>query len=445
VPSASKNLARTFAGSVGLGSAAAIGLVAGVASLLRLWLGSSSSITQNLWAEDGLFALCIRKADFATCTAEPFAGYLILAPRLLALPTALAPFDLWALTANLVAAVLAGAIAAAVFYASRRFSVRGFTSAGVALLPVIAPVSGLEALNAIGSAYMLLLYGSTFILVFPHLVDRTRVSVALPAFLLFLTALTIPTAVLLLGLLFVQRIRGVIGRRVGVLWGASLTIGLVPQFGYVFLFQGTRPNYASLETLNFWADSLPLFLFSYWPGLSLGEFSFHTEFTLAPFPLTGWLLTLALAASAIYLVATGWNTRQGRRAPVGLLILLGLGFSLIPSLTSYANNRYFVVAVWLIGAAVIVSVDRFISDAPRVWLGLACVVVAIVWSPAFPASAYRSHPSPPCSGELARAQEVCESDTSGSVDLEFSPNWPYPDSSLPEPSNATAPCVILLR
>jgi len=225
----------------------------------------------------------------------------------------------------------------------------------------------------------------------------------------------------------------------------SLGIGLIPQLGYVFLFRGTRPNYASLETLNFWADSLPLFLFSYWPGLSLGEFSFHTEFTLAPFPLTGWLLTLGLASLAIHFLATGWATRQGERAPVGLLILLGLGFSLIPSLTSYASNRYFVVAVWLIGAAAIISVDRVISAAPKVWLVAALAFIAVVWSPAFPASDYRSQPSPPWSEELARAQALCEAEPDESVDLEFSPNWPYPDSSIPEPTNATAPCSILLR
>lgn len=61
-----------------------VGLVALGVSLLRLWLGNHEALTQVLWAEDGLFPLCIEKAGFLKCLVDPFAGYLLLLPRLLA-------------------------------------------------------------------------------------------------------------------------------------------------------------------------------------------------------------------------------------------------------------------------------------------------------------------------------------------------------------------------
>ena len=89
-----------------------IGAIAALISVGRLWLFDRSAPSEVLWAEDGLFTLCIHKADFWTCLTDPFAGYLLLAPRVLVWPVSLLPWETWALAANLVAALLAGVIAA---------------------------------------------------------------------------------------------------------------------------------------------------------------------------------------------------------------------------------------------------------------------------------------------------------------------------------------------
>ena len=43
----------------GLLYAVIVGLVAAGVSLLRLWLGNRDALTQVVWAEDGVFPLCI--------------------------------------------------------------------------------------------------------------------------------------------------------------------------------------------------------------------------------------------------------------------------------------------------------------------------------------------------------------------------------------------------
>jgi hypothetical protein len=144
-----------------------VGLVAGVMSIGRLWLFDRSAPTEVLWAEDGLFPLCIRKADFFTCTSEPFAGYLLFLPRVLAWPVAVLPWEHWAIAANVIAAALVGLTAAFAFLIVLRAGFGWFTAGVIALLPVLAPMAGLEAINAIGSAYMLLLFLSTLLIVLP--------------------------------------------------------------------------------------------------------------------------------------------------------------------------------------------------------------------------------------------------------------------------------------
>ncbi|HEY7821236.1 MAG TPA: hypothetical protein VIG24_00285, partial [Acidimicrobiia bacterium] len=268
-------------------AALGLGISAAAVSLLRLWLGDRNAIVEVLWAEDGLFPLCIHKADFFTCTAQPFAGYLLFLPRVLAWPVSVFPLEQWALVANLLAALLAGIAAFLVFLFARRFGLTVFVSVVLALLPVIAPMSGLEAINALGSSYMLLLYVTTLGIVFGQ---PTRTWWWILAFLALITALTIPSAVVLLALIVVQLLRGRMPGMWAALVAGALLIGLAAQAWTALTAPTPRPISVTGETLSSWADSVPISLLTYWPGLSLGEYSFFSNFTLTPFGVTGWLI-----------------------------------------------------------------------------------------------------------------------------------------------------------
>src|SRR6056297_3030602 len=87
-----------------------LALAGALTSLGRLWLVNRAAPGENLCAEDGLFALCIDKADFFTCLSDPFAGYLLFVPRVLAWPVSVLPWEAWALGANVIAAALGGLV-----------------------------------------------------------------------------------------------------------------------------------------------------------------------------------------------------------------------------------------------------------------------------------------------------------------------------------------------
>ena len=244
-----------------------VGVLAAGISLLRLWLGNSQAITETLWAEDGLFPLCIHKADFVTCLSDPFAGYLLVLPRVLAWPVSITPWESWALVANVLAAALAGLLAALVLIIARGSHLGWFVSVAIALLPVITPMAGLEALNSIGSSYMLLLFAATLAVLFRP--DRGPGWTAVVALLLLVTALTIPSTVVVLMVLGVQLLRGAVTRKTGLVWGTALVVGLAAQAAVALTATTRRPLQLTGESLNAWADSVPTSILTYWPGLSL--------------------------------------------------------------------------------------------------------------------------------------------------------------------------------
>ena len=140
--------------------AVCVGIFGAVISALRLWLGNSDSLTQVLWAEDGVFPLCIHKADFISCVVDPFAGYLLVAPRTLAGIVSFFPLSDWAVVANVVAAVVAGVITGLAYLILRRGGMGQVVSVLGGLIPVMIPIVGYEAVQSLGNVYQWLLYVS---------------------------------------------------------------------------------------------------------------------------------------------------------------------------------------------------------------------------------------------------------------------------------------------
>lgn len=422
--------------------AVAVGVAGGLISLLRLWLGNAQALTEVLWAEDGLFPLCIHKADFLTCTTQPFAGYLLFTPRVLAWPVSVLPLEQWALATNVAAALLAGGAAFLAYVFARRFGLSTFTSLVIALLPVMAPMSGLEAINAVGSSYMLLLYVATLALVFGQ---PSRGWWVVAVVLMVITALTIPSAVVLVPVVLVQWARGRITRGWSLGLLAALVVGLAAQAWAAVNAVTPRPISIGAETLNSWADSVPISLLTYWPGLSIGEFDFFTNFTLTPVAWTGWLVVGVLAIMGVVFVVRGWGG-DDRRLAIGMLLLAGLAFGLIPSAIGFANNRYFVVPVVLWGAAALIALDPVIRRT-RWWIvALVSALVLIVWWPAIPASWFRSTPAPPWTQEVERVKAFCIQDPAITERPQFTPYWP-PNwgDGLDEPTHPNIACTTVFR
>ena len=429
-----------------------------MASAGRLWLGNHQALTEVIWAEDGVFPLCVAKAGFATCLVDPFAGYLLVLPRLLAGIVALLPVSSWALATNILAALLAGLVCGFSFAWARRFGAGWVAALAIGLLPVLAPVVGFEAINALGSSYMLLLYASTLILVMPRSAaaasgvsepdgpgsaDAWRwPGIGAVAALLLLTALTIPTAGVFLALIAVQAVRRAISQQAAIAWVAAIALGLLAQ--WLTAINATKPRVieASADSFGTWLGSLPDTVLTYWPGMRLGDYDFVGVFPVVASPLSGVLVALALVVGGGVLVVRG----RDRSVAIGLLLLTGVVVGAVPTIIGGPNNRYFVVPALLWGAAAVQALDPLIRRA-RWWVvGLVVALIAVIWWPMIPARPFRADPAPPWTDEVARVTAKCQADPGFTERLIFSPYWP-PNwgDALAEPTHPDVPCLVVWK
>ena len=423
------------------GAALGVGLivtvVAAVASIGRLLLGTKNSVGQLVWAEDGLFPLCVRKAGLGECLVDPFAGYLLGAPRLLAGLTAVAPLETWGWVTNVVAAVAWGLLSGltAAWLVARDFRV--LVAAVVGLLPVVIPLAGLEAVNSVGSIYMPLLYSATIILAVGW---HGRGATGIAAFLVFIAAITIPTAVILMAPLAVSVFASRVPRRSGLLVAGALAVGLALQLTAVLTAPAGRNLAITPEAVSAWAKDLPTALLTLWPGLSFGETTIFGFFTLPVVTWTGAALAIALVVAGLR-----WAFRRHVGTSLaGIVLICGLAFSFVPTATGYASNRYFVLTVLGIAAAGLVLLDR-VSIAKTLWVFVGVVTLfALAWIPTFPASEWRASASPEWSVTIERVVAECAVDPTAPARMELSPNWPQEGvTELRPPTNQFVACSAL--
>ena len=406
------------------------GAAAAMLSIGRLLLTNPDVLTQVLWAEDGLFPMCVVQAGFLDCLVEPFAGYLLFGPRVLAGVVALTPFAAWSMVANAIAAAIAGATGLAL---SWHLIHRGFSAVAacaVGLLPVLLPLVGLESINAIGSMYMPMLL---LALVMTALPPSGRGGTWFVAGLLVLTAMTIPSAIVVLFILAMLRLRSWIPARQGTTWLIALGVGLLPQLLVVVTAEQRRPLATDAGALLAWADGTATAVSSLLPGMSLtAQAPSFDALKIHGWSHPGVLITLVIVAVGVvgYLRA-----RDPAPGQLSVLVLAGVLSGLIPSAISGPSNRYYVVPLLCWMAAFVLGLDDWARRRTRRWLTpVTVLVLALLWLPSVPASAFRALSGPDWSVVVTRAEAECGLKPSGSAAFLFSPNWPYGDGGLPIPS-----------
>lgn len=403
--------------------------------MVRLLLANSSALTNLVWAEDGLFPLCVRAAGVVPCTLDPFAGYFLLVPRLVAWPVSLFPLEEWPLVTNLAAALLAAAAAALSVVVLRSAGLTVAGSALVSLLPTLTPIMGFEAINATGSSYMLLVFVSALALSFPPQGRFPTVPFAAGA---LVVALTIPSSVILLLPLAVQTLRRRIPLRGAVLTAGAMTAGLAVQAVVAATATNPRQLVWSLEALRSWADVLPSALLTFWPGTT----ALTVEGTFTSAVAAGWGEVGVAAALAVTVCGVVLVVRRGALANgVGLLLLVGVLMGAFPAVIGYANNRYYVIPTLLWVAAALIALDRSIRWRPEAVMAVVGIALAATWAPSLPASYLRSTAVPEWPVMLGAARAACAADPAGSLPITFTPAWPFADAVFTGPTTSVVRCV----
>lgn len=413
-------------------------VVATVLSIARLWVSNSEMFSNLVWAEDGLFPLCVRDHGYFACLVDPYEGYLLFLSRTLALPVAAFDLTLWPLVTNLVAAISAGLAAGLMAWLLVRSGVSYFAAGLSGTMTVLVPIVGLEAINVYGSAYMALLIIATILVGF-------RFNPELPLWLtptiLCITALTIPSSVVLLIPLLIQLIR------IRKLWSApmfaalGLLSGLFLQALVISTASVSRPVVLTADSISEWISYLPVSLSTFVPNHISLEVMGRLNSDWVPANVwQGIVLLVILTLAALRLLKSPNSVRQG----AGWLIVMSLLLSAMPAIIGYSNNRYFVVLIVAISISLIVLFDSLRLRFSSIVLPILASVVIVLWLPAFGASNLRSGASPSWQSMLEAALSDCEKSAQRNVDLTFTPNWPFEDANFQGPTTNNVSCEYLL-
>jgi len=271
---------------------------------------------------------------------------------------------------------------------------------------------------------MLLLYTTTIALM--YYTSKTSEKI-ITSILLLLSILTIPSAFALIIGIIVLYYRKKINKKLAAVYSSILLIGLVAQLALGRSGVNQRNTAITTESLQIWIEYLPKYLATYIPGLYYQENETFDYFTVQTLPNLGLYITIILAGIGIYSVVK-------RNEKIGALILVGLSYGLIPVLTGYANNRYFILPLATIAAAGVLGLSTKISTTKT-----ACILagVAILWIPALEASDFRKKPNPPWSSQLETINNTCKENnkktSSGDTQkilLQFTPEWPRSETIL---------------
>jgi len=302
------------------------------------------------------FPLCVRAFDPIACACEPFTGYFLFVPRLGAILLQALPISLWPIGATFFALGVAGLLTSAIYSALRAFGLSIVGSSAAALPIALLPITGLEVLAVVGSLNVpLLIASSVLVVAVPRLIHwRAAVPV-----LLLVTALTMPSAVVIAPFIVLNWMWRRVPPRVAIQWLAALSIGLLVQALIAILAADRRSMDLSVTATSNWVRGLLDSVLILVPGFASGDVSLTPFTVLKPFPYLAWPLIGLLAITAMVIILRG---RYSLRLSISAqLTLLALGLSLIPSLSGTFSFRYFVAPLTLLVIAALILFDKSVA------------------------------------------------------------------------------------
>ncbi len=407
-------------------------------SLSRILVTNSGALSELVWAEDGLFPLCINSYGYFPCLVDPFAGYLLFLSRTLAWPVSLFPLSDWPLATNLVAAIAIGLGSGFITWLLIRANVSRAAAVVAGLIPVSIPIVGFEAVNSSGSAYMIMLIIAAILVSFRFF---PSLPVCITPLFLLMSSLTIPSsAVLAIPLVFFLLTEKE-NRRRYLTNLFFLGIGLLVQFIVVITAENSRPIAITFDSLTQWVSQIPVAIATLAPAITKLSGSGLIESDLvSPNSLLGAGILVILVMAAVFLNAKG----SRKQAAAGWLICVGFLMGLIPALAGYSNNRYFVIPLAVLLIGILVIADSVIHKRNAIVFTFVGVFLAVLWLPAFSASDFRSQARPAWEPMLQGVVEGCESNTSGTGAIVFSPEWPFSDAIFLGPTSNIIDCTQIL-
>jgi hypothetical protein len=376
------------------GLVAALLVLGTVLSLLRV--GFSESVN-TVWAEDGpIYLQGALTEGFWHAIFSPYAGYLVLVPRLIAELATVGPLEGAAAVIDIVSAFFAALSGLVVWHACGGHVRNPYLRATLALATVLAPAAGLETLDSAAYVPWFMLFASFWLLFWR---PRTLGGAAAGGLFLLATGLSTPGVWFFMPVALLRAAASK-DRRDAALLGPYL-FGAVIQVPIILAQQQGEPIWTS----HIWTAYLQRVVDGGLLGQRLGGGLWSTF---------GWkFLLVLLIAVLVGLVWRFWRSAAGARWFGVIAVLTSLAMFVLsayqravganifwsPGASGGNAGRYVLVPALLLVSAAIVFVDdalrRQTSPArlrPLVGLTVGIIAVAIATSYYMGEPQYRGRP-----------------------------------------------------
>jgi hypothetical protein len=413
---------RPSPGRLALLAVAAIALAV-VLQLARLGFGSA---VDSLWAEDG--PILIQGAfdhGFLEAVFSPYAGYLIVVPRLIGEVGGAVPLRDTAAAVTIASTLLVALCGLVVWVAAAGHLRNPYLRGTLVALTVLSPVASLESVGAASYVLWYMLFASFWVLLWS---PRSTTGAVLGGLFLLCTGLSTPGLWFFAPLAALRLLAAADRRDAAIL--AGYAIGAIVQIPV--LAANSENAVEPRWTADIWTGYLQRVLDGGVFGESLGGVAWEAF---------GWglligLLIAALAALVFVARRSSNQIRAFTAVAIGTSLLMyaasayqrAVGMKLMwPADMHFGNaGRYAIVPALLLASAALVAIDRWPRPLPGPrhlpWAGLAAAALAalaIVSSFQVGDTAVRGTPSWPDAIDAAAVR--CRSEGVGYAPIETSP------------------------
>jgi hypothetical protein len=398
----------------------AIFLTFGIASFMPIVRFSlsirSDSFGRTLWAEDGMYIFSADQHGLLTIFA-PHRGYLHVVPRFLAALISFFPITSWALVEAIFYCFFNGIIAVILYVAARTFTRTAIAASLLALVPTLSPLFGIEAIGSIANLNVVLAYVAVVLgLTLRWIINLKRSQFTIFVVFLAMIVLTTPTAgpYLFFALLF-SGYKQIKCKRYRLL-AALFVLTSVVQFTTSLFFSDGR-------TFNLQYSQIYLsFSIAFDAVLSLiPGMTFRTATAWGhSYSAISWarpsLMLLLLVVGVVGVVKV-----RNRISSLMLISGFFLWFAAISRGDAYVDSsRYYLYLIFPLTASLIVFVDLRFSQKTLI---LITILVGLLWTPSLAVSEFRTSGAR-WTDYMNLADQICKSNPTQNVDVQFAPNWP---------------------
>ena len=375
-PAADEDRRRIGRGELALLAVSVLALAV-VLQLARLGLENA---LESLWAEDGSILLQgTSEHSFLGALVTPYAGYLILVPRLIGEVGAAVPLRDAAAAVAIASALVVAVCGLVVWIAAADHIRNPYLRGALVALTVLSPVASLESIAAGSYVLWYMLFAAFWVLLWT---PRSTAGATLGGLFVLVTGLSTPGLWFFAPLAGLRLLAARDRRDAAIL--AGYAIGAAVQVPVLASNSDTAVDPQWTESI--WTSYLQRVLDGGLLGERLGGVAWEQ---------LGWALLIALIVAA--LVALAYLARRSS-APVRAFVAVAVGTSLLmfvasayqravgtqmmwPADMHFGNaGRYAIVPALLLASAALVAIDRWPRPLPGPrrlpWAGVVAVAVA---------------------------------------------------------------------